>query len=61
LSQLETENADTGKVDETIRSLQIGYNLGPVALVVSASDAEDLANTSGNDAKEIGIRLSTKF
>jgi len=61
LSQLETENADTGKVDETIRSLQIGYNLGPVALIVSASDAEDLANTSGNDAKEIGVRLSTKF
>jgi hypothetical protein len=61
LSQLETENADTNKVDETIRSLQIGYNLGPVALIVSASDAEDLANTSGNDAKEIGVRLSTKF
>jgi hypothetical protein len=61
LSQLETENADANKVDETIRSLQIGYNLGPVALIVSASDAEDLANTSGNDAKEIGVRLSTKF
>jgi hypothetical protein len=61
LSQLKTENETATKVDETIRSLQIGYNLGPVALVVSASDAEDVANTAGNDAKEIGIRLSTKF
>jgi len=61
LSQLKTENADAGKVDETIRSLQIGYNLGPVALIVSASDAQDVANTAGNDAKELGIRLSTKF
>jgi hypothetical protein len=61
LSQLTTENEDTGKVDETIRSLQVGYNLGPVALIVTASDAEDLANTRGNDAKELGIRLSTKF
>jgi len=61
LSQLKTENEDAGKVDETIRSLQIGYNLGPVALIVSASDAQDVANTAGNDAKELGIRLSTKF
>ena len=61
LSQLKTENETANRVDETIRSLQIGYNLGPVALVVSASDAEDVVGTAGNDAKEIGIRLSTKF
>jgi len=61
LSQLKTDNETAGKVDETIRSLQLGYNLGPVALIVSASRAEDVANTAGNDAKELGIRLSTKF
>ena len=61
LSQLETKNETAGVVDETIRSLQLGYNLGPVALIVSASKAEDVANTSGNDADELGIRLSTKF
>jgi len=61
LSQLKTDNETAGKVDETIRSLQLGYNLGPVALIVSASKAEDVANTAGNDAKELGIRLSTKF
>ena len=61
LSQLKTDNETAGKVDETIRSLQLGYNLGPVALIVSASRAEDLANTAGNDAKELGIRLSSKF
>ena len=61
LSQLKTDNETAGKVDETIRSLQLGYNLGPVALIVSASRAADLANTAGNDAKELGIRLSSKF
>ncbi len=61
LSQLKTDNETSGKVEETIRSLQLGYNLGPVALIVSASKAQDVANTEGNDAKELGIRLSTKF
>lgn len=61
LTQLKTDSAASGAVDETIRAVQVGYNLGPVALIVSASKAEDLANTTGNDAKEIGVRLSTKF
>ena len=61
LTQLKTSNEETGKVDEKIKSLQVGYNLGPVSLIVSASKAEDIAHTVGNDADELGVRLSTKF
>lgn len=61
LTQLKTSSEATGAVDEKIRALQVGYNLGPVSLIVSASKAEDIANTNGNDADEIGVRLSTKF
>ena len=61
LTQLKTTTEETGKVDEKIRALQVGYNLGPVALIVSASRAEDVAGTSGNDVDELGVRLSTKF
>jgi len=61
LTQLKTTTEESGKVDEKIRALQVGYNLGPVAIIVSASKAEDVQGTSGNDADELGIRLSTKF
>lgn len=61
LTQMKADLAAAGAVDETIRAVQVGYNLGPVALIVSASKAKDIANTTGNDAKELGIRLSTKF
>jgi hypothetical protein len=61
LTQLKTTTEETGKVDEKIRALQVGYNLGPVALIVSASRAEDVQGTSGNDVDELGVRLSTKF
>jgi len=61
LTQLKTTTEEANKVDEKIRALQVGYNLGPVALIVSASRAEDVAGTSGNDVDELGVRLSTKF
>ena len=61
LTQLKTTSELAGAVDEKIRALQVGYNLGPVSLIVSASKAEDIANTTGNDADELGVRLSTKF
>jgi hypothetical protein len=61
LTQLKTTTEETGKTDDTIKALQVGYNLGPVALIVSASRADNLQGTSGNDADELGIRLSTKF
>jgi hypothetical protein len=61
LTQLKTTSQHSGAVDEKIRALQVGYNLGPVSLIVSAADASDIGNVTGTDAKELGVRLSTKF
>jgi hypothetical protein len=61
LTQLKTTSELTGAVDEKIKALQVGYNLGPVSLIVSASKGENIANTTSNDADELGVRLSTKF
>ena len=47
--------------DETIDSFQLGYNLGPVAIVGAYSRGSDVNNVAGNDIKEGAIRLSTKF
>jgi hypothetical protein len=61
LTQLKTTSELAGAVDEKIKALQVGYNLGPVSLIVSASRGENIANTTSNDADELGVRLSTKF
>jgi hypothetical protein len=55
-----TTDAET-LVDESIDSFQIGYNLGPVAIVGAYSRGTDVNNLAGNDVKEGAIRLSTRF
>jgi hypothetical protein len=50
-----------GLPDETIDSFQLGYNLGPVAIVGAYSKGSDVNNVAGNDVKEGAIRLSTRF
>ena len=51
----------SSSINETIKSLQAGYNLGPVAVVGYVSKGTDVNYTSGNDIKELAVRLSTKF
>jgi hypothetical protein len=58
--RLKTE-ATSLAADETIDSFQLGYNLGPVAIVGAYSRGSDVNNVAGNDIKEGAIRLSTKF
>jgi len=58
--RLKTEAASLA-ADETIDSFQLGYNLGPVAIVGAYSRGSDVNNVAGNDVKEGAIRLSTKF
>jgi len=48
-------------LDEKIDSFQLGYNLGPVAIVGAYSKGSDIGGISGADIKEGAIRLSTKF
>ena len=57
--RLKTDAA--GLADETIDSFQLGYNLGPVAIVGAYSKGSDVNSVSGNDVKEGAIRLSTRF
>ena len=59
VTQLRTDTV--GFLKEKITSLQLGYNLGPVAVVGSYNMGDDVGGTTGNDIKEGAIRLSTKF
>ena len=59
LTQL--RNDTTGLVKEKITSLQLGYNLGPVAVIAAYSKGDDVGGTAGTDITESAIRLSTKF
>jgi hypothetical protein len=56
----DTDAAST--VDEKIKTIMIGYNFGPVGLLVTASQIENLgARTAGGDVDALGISLNTKF
>jgi len=59
LTQLRTDTV--GLVKEKITSLQLGYNLGPVAVVAAYSKGDDVGGVAGVDNTEGAIRLSTKF
>jgi hypothetical protein len=59
LTQLRTDTV--GLVKEKITSLQLGYNLGPVAVIAAYSKGDDVGGTAGVDNTEGAIRLSTKF
>jgi len=50
------------RATEKVKSLMVGYNFGPVGLLVTASRIENVgAITTGNDADALGISLNTKF
>ena len=50
------------RATEKVKSLMVGYNFGPVGLLVTASKIEDIgANITGNDVDALGISLNTKF
>ena len=48
-------------VDETIKQLSVGYNLGPVTVGASYAQVEDLGNTTGVDGDTIVLQASTRF
>jgi hypothetical protein len=54
-----TKTATT--VDETIKQLSVGYNLGPVTVGASYAKVSDLGNTSGVDGETYVIQASTRF
>jgi hypothetical protein len=48
-------------VDEKIKQLSVGYNLGPVTVGASYAQVDDLGNTSGVDGDTIVLQASTRF
>ena len=56
------DTAGTSTADEKIKSLMIGYNFGPVGLLVTASRIDDIGGrTALGDVDALGISLNTKF
>jgi hypothetical protein len=47
--------------DAKAKSISLGYNLGPIALVAQAAQLEDYTGVSGVDADVLYFRASTKF
>ena len=47
--------------DQKIKMIQVGYNLGPVALVAAFAKNEDIGGVRGNDSDVIMTRLLTAF
>jgi len=61
LVQLRTDIEGATVSKEKITSLQVGYNLGPVAVVLAHSKGDDINATAGQDITETALRLSTRF
>lgn len=58
---LPTGAATPGLPDEKLKSVNIGYNLGPVVMNTMYVDGSDVNNTTGNDVKALHINFTTKF
>jgi hypothetical protein len=57
-----SDEAIASQADEKIKSLMVGYSLGPVGVLITASKIENIgAVTTGDDANLYGISLNTKF
>ena len=54
--------AAASQADEKIKSLMVGYSLGPVGVLITASQIDNVgASSTGEDANLYGISLNTKF
>ena len=61
LVRVETDRAGIAK-EEQINSLMVGYSLGPVALLITASRVEGAGGSAtAADIDQLGISLNTKF
>ena len=60
LTYAKTDQSDSS-VEEKIKQVSIGYNLGPVMAGVSYAQISDIGLNSGVDGKTLALKLSTKF
>jgi hypothetical protein len=50
-----------GLPKEKLKSVNLGYNLGPVVMNTIYVDGDSVNNTNGNDVKALHINFTTKF
>jgi hypothetical protein len=56
------DNQTASTADEKIKTIMIGYNFGPVGLLVTASKIDNVGGVTANgDVDALGISLNTKF
>jgi hypothetical protein len=56
------DSRTTATADEKVKTLMIGYNFGPVGLLVTGSKVENIGGlTSSGDVDALGISLNTRF
>jgi len=62
LTYAKADSSAASTVDEKIKLVSLGYNLGPVAVNATVRDVENQAGlTSNGDSRDAIVRLSTKF
>jgi len=57
----EGNSTSATKADAKMKSIAVGYNLGPVALTAQAAKLDNYTGVSGVDADVLYLRASTKF
>ncbi len=60
LTYAKTDQSNTS-VEEKIKQVSIGYNLGPVMAGLSYAQVSDIGLNDGVDGKTLALKLSTKF
>ena len=62
INLIRTKTSETGKAaDETLKAVNIGYNLGPITLNTWYATASDFGGVSGVDGKSFMFMTTTKF
>jgi hypothetical protein len=57
----DSNGTTNGVADAKMKSIAVGYNLGPVAVTAQAAQLENYTGVSGVDADVLYLRASTKF
>ncbi len=60
-TKADSNSTATTSADAKMKSIAVGYNLGPVAVSAQAAQLENYTGTSGDDADVLYLRASTKF
>jgi hypothetical protein len=60
-TKADTNSTSATKADAKMKSIAVGYNLGPVALTAQAAKLDNYTGVSGVDADVLYLRASTKF